>query len=53
MAGMRSKKGQGMAEYAVLLAIVIGAAIAAQQFIKGRLQGADAGAADDPRETRH
>lgn len=34
------KRGQSTAEYAVLFAIVIGAAIAMQQFVKARLQGA-------------
>ena len=37
---LRSGRGQSTAEYAVLFAIVIGAAIAMQQFIKSRLQGA-------------
>lgn len=36
---MRASKGQTMAEYAVLFAIVIGAAIAMQQYVKSRLQG--------------
>lgn len=42
----RSGRGQSTAEYAVLFAIVIGAAIAMQQYVKGRLQGAVAGVAD-------
>jgi hypothetical protein len=36
----RSRRGQSTAEYAVLFAIVIGAAIAMQQYVKSRLQGA-------------
>ena len=43
---MRRKQGQSLAEYAVLFAIVIGAAIAMQQYVKARLQGAIAGTAD-------
>jgi hypothetical protein len=35
-----SRKGQNIAEYAVLFAIVIGAAFAMQNYIKQRLQGA-------------
>lgn len=35
---IRTRKGQSMAEYAVLFAIVIGAAVAMQQYVKGRLQ---------------
>ena len=35
-----------MAEYAILFAIVLGAAIAMQYFVKSRLQGAVAGTAD-------
>jgi hypothetical protein len=35
-----------MAEYAILFAIVIGAAIAMQQYIKSRLQGTMRGASD-------
>ena len=35
----RTVRGQSIAEYVVLFAIVIGAAIAMQQFIKGQLQG--------------
>lgn len=42
----RSGRGQSTAEYAVLFAIVIGAAIAMQQYVKGRLQGAIANQAD-------
>ena len=41
-----TKKGQSMAEYAILFAIVIGAAIAMQQYIKSRLQGGMRAAAD-------
>lgn len=37
---IRSARGQSTAEYAVLFAIVIGAAIAMQQYVKGRLQSA-------------
>ena len=37
---MCARSGQSTAEYAILFAIVIGAAIAMQQFIKTRLQGA-------------
>ncbi len=37
---IRSARGQSTAEYAVLFAIVIGAAIAMQQYVKGRLQNA-------------
>jgi len=33
------RRGQSTAEYAVLFAIVIGAAIAMQQYVKQRLQG--------------
>ena len=36
----RKRAGQSTAEYAVLFAIVIGAAIAMQQYVKSRLQGA-------------
>ncbi len=36
-----------MAEYAILFAIVIGAAIAMQQYIKSRLQGTMRGASDN------
>jgi hypothetical protein len=35
---MRSRRGQSTAEYAVLFAIVLGAAIAMQQYIRLRLQ---------------
>ena len=40
--GMRvsSRRGQSMGEYAILFAIVLGAAIAMQQYVKARLQGA-------------
>ena len=44
---LRSNKGQSMAEYAILFAIVIGAAIAMQQYIKSRLQGTMQGASDN------
>ena len=37
---IRTRRGQGTAEYAILFAIVIGAAIAMQQYVKSRLQGA-------------
>ena len=37
---IRSRTGQSTAEYAVLFAIVIGAAIGIQQYVKTRLQGA-------------
>ena len=43
---LHSEHGQSMAEYAILFAIVIGAAIAMQQYVKSRLQGA-VGAATD------
>ena len=43
---IRSRRGQGMAEYAILFAIVLGAAIAMQYFVKSRLQGAIAGTSD-------
>ncbi len=46
MKRMRSRSGQGIAEYAVLLAIVIGAAIAVQQYLKSLMQGFDKGAMD-------
>ena len=46
MRHMRSRKGQSTAEYAVLFAIVIGAAIGIQQYVKTRLQGAVQGASD-------
>ena len=36
-----------MGEYAILFAIVLGAAIAMQQFVKARLQGAIKRGADD------
>jgi hypothetical protein len=44
---IRASKGQSTAEYAVLFAIVIGAAIAMQQYVKSRLQGAVRQHADD------
>lgn len=40
MRRMLGRRGQSTAEYAVLFAIVIGAAIAMQQYVKTRLQGA-------------
>ena len=43
---LHSEHGQSMAEYAILFAIVIGAAVAMQQYVKSRLQGA-VGAATD------
>ena len=43
---LRTRQGQSMAEYAILFAIVIGAAIAMQQYVKSRLQGAVHGATD-------
>jgi uncharacterized membrane protein YadS len=47
MTMLRSRKGQSTAEYAVLFAIVIGAAIAMQQYVKSRLQGGIAGTANN------
>jgi hypothetical protein len=44
---LRSRKGQSTAEYAVLFAIVIGAAIAMQSYVKSRLQGGIAGTANN------
>ena len=44
---LRTRNGQSMAEYAILFAIVIGAAIAMQQYIKSRLQGTMQGATDN------
>lgn len=44
---IRARAGQSTAEYAVLFAIVIGAAIAMQQFVKTRLQGAVKKVADE------
>ena len=44
---LRTTKGQSMAEYAILFAIVIGAAIAMQQYVKSRLQGTMRGASDN------
>lgn len=43
---LRTKHGQSMAEYAILFAIVIGAAIAMQQYVKSRLQGGVRAGAD-------
>lgn len=43
---LHSTRGQSTAEYAVLFAIVIGAAIAMQAYVKSRLQGAMAGTSD-------
>jgi len=40
MKRLRSQRAQSTAEYAVLFAIVIGAAIGVQQLVKGRLQSA-------------
>ena len=45
MPRMRSARGQSMGEYAILFAIVLGAAIAMQQYVKGRIQGGTAGTA--------
>jgi len=42
-----SRRGQSMGEYAILFAIVLGAAIAMQQYVKSRLQGAVAFRAQD------
>lgn len=44
---LRTQRGQSMAEYAILFAIVIGAAIAMQAYVKKRLQGGIQGAADN------
>jgi uncharacterized membrane protein YadS len=44
---LRSRRAQSTAEYAVLFAIVIGAAIAMQQYVKSRLQGGIAGTANN------
>ena len=44
---LRTRNGQSMAEYAILFAIVIGAAIAMQQYIKSRLQGTMQGASEN------
>ena len=41
-----SARGQSIAEYLVLFATVIGAAVAMQQYVKTRLQGGVAGTAD-------
>ena len=41
-----TRAGQSTAEYAVLFALIVGAAIAVQQFVRVRLQGAVKGAAD-------
>ena len=46
MTRLNSRRGQSMGEYAILFAIVLGAAIAMQQYVKARLQGATAGTAD-------
>ena len=46
MTRLHSRRGQSMGEYAILFAIVLGAAIAMQQYVKARLQGATAGTAD-------
>ena len=47
MQRLRTQQGQSMAEYAILFAIVIGAAIAMQQYVKSRLQGTMQGASDN------
>ncbi len=44
---LSARRGQSMGEYAILFAIVLGAAIAMQQYIKARLQGAVAQGAND------
>ena len=44
---LRTARGQSIAEYAILFAIVIGAAIAMQQYVKSRLQGAVQANADN------
>lgn len=45
---LRSRRGMSnITEYAVLIAVVAGAAIAMQPYLKGRLQGASKGAADN------
>lgn len=46
MRRLSARRGQSMGEYAILFAIVLGAAIAMQQYVKSRLQGATAGTAD-------
>ncbi len=43
---LRTKHGQSMAEYAILFAMVIGAAVAMQQYIKSRLQAGTRAGAD-------
>lgn len=44
---LSARRGQSMGEYAILFAIVLGAAIAMQQYVKVRLQGAIKQGADD------
>lgn len=39
MRSLRSCKGQSLAEYAILIALVIGAVFAMQNYIRTRLQG--------------
>lgn len=46
MRAIASVRGQSTAEYAILFAIVIGAAIAMQQYVSARLRGAVRGYAD-------
>ncbi len=46
MRRLRTRTGQSLAEYAVLFAIVIGAAVAMQTYVRARLQGAIAAKAD-------
>ncbi len=46
MRAITSVRGQSTAEYAILFAIVIGAAIAMQQYVSSRLRGAVRGYAD-------
>lgn len=43
---MRNRKGQNVAEYAILIALVIGAAMAMQTYVKRGLQGRIKGATD-------
>ena len=42
-----ARRGQSTAEYAVLFAVIVGAAIAVQQYIRFRIQGAVKGATDN------
>ncbi len=46
MRQIRTRTGQSLAEYAVLFAIVVGAAVAMQTYVKSRLQGAVQAKAD-------